>query len=256
MIILRPNFFDTITTATVTSGTVTVTNMIDNNIDTQYESSGFNDDLTSTTISIDFTDTQTVSNIVLLNHNLKDYSIYYNSNVANVFSPDLVFTTNSETSQYFSFTTVTTITNITLLMNKTITADEEKKVGQFIINNLFYDFTTDRLPTAKNYDPTIFKKQIKHVMSDGGINLYNIAEKFKSRIKLDFVPTSTQVILKSIYDSNDPVIFIPFETTSSWDADIFEVVWTGNFNIKKFTNNNREIGFTGDIIFEEVPGRS
>lgn len=255
MIFLRQTFFNTTTVASVTSGTATVVNMIDKKASSQFETVGDDSDLTSSTIVLNLSSTETVSNICLLNHNLQDYHIFYMVGAnTTTFSPDIVFSTNSETSQYFSFNTVTT-DNIHLKGNETITADEEKKVGEFIVSNLFYDFETDRLPTAKNYRPEIRKKQVVHKMSDGGINLYNIADKFRARIKLDFVPTSTEIILKSVFDSADPVNFIPFETTSSWNADIYEVNWTGHYNIMQFSDNNRGNGFKGQIMLQESTGR-
>lgn len=255
MIFLHPNIFNTITIASVTTGTSTISNMIDRKTATQFQSSGDNDDTTTTTISLDFFSTQTMSNIALLNHNLQNYSVYYNNTTTNVFSPDITFTTNSATSQYFSFTTVTTITNITLVANETITADEEKKIGEFYTTKLFYDFDSDRLPAAKGYKPQITQKQVRHVMSDGGVQLYNIAQKFKTQIKMDFVPTSTEVVLRSIFDSADHVVFLPFDTTTAWDAQLYPVVWTGPYNFVEFADNNRNIGYKGNINLEEIPGR-
>lgn len=256
MIILKTNFFNTTTAASVTSGTDTVINMIDKKPETQYVTEGFAGDALSTTVSIDFDSTQTVDKIVLKNINLKDFSIYYNNTTTNIFSTDINETTNSATNLYFTFNTVTTITNITMKMNATIIADQEKKVGGFLISKLFYDFESDRLPAAKNYTPRVTRRQVKHEMSDGGITLFNLAEKFKTSLKFSFVPTSTELVLKSIYDDNDPVNFLPFETTSSWDGDIFEVNWTGQFDFLKFSDNNKKIGFSGNMVLEETPGRN
>lgn len=242
--------------ASVTSGSDTIINMIDKIPATQYVTEGFAGDALSTTVSIDFPATQTVDKIVLKNHNLKDFSIYYNNTTTNIFSTDINFSTNSETNHYFTFNTITTITNITLKLNATIIADQEKKIGELIISKLFYDFESDRLPSANNYSSQIVRKQVKHEMSDGGVTLFNLAEKFKANLRFSFVPTSTVLVLKDIYDDNDPVNFISFETTSSWDGDIFEVNWTGQFNFLKFSDNNRDIGFSGNMLLEETPGRN
>lgn len=256
MIILKSNFFNTTTIASVTSGTDTVINMIDKVPATQYVTEGFAGDTLSTTVSIDFPSTQTVDKIVLKNHNLKDFSIYYNNTTTNVFSTDINFSTNSEINHYFTFDTITTITNITLKLNATIIADQEKKIGELVISKLFYDFEADRLPSAKNYTPQIVRKQVRHEMSDGGVTLFNLAEKFKTTLRFEFVPTSTELVFKAIYDDNDPVNFISFETTSSWDGDLFEVNWTGQFNFLKFSANNKNIGFKGIMTLEETPGRN
>lgn len=255
MLFLRSNFFNTTTQATVDSNTSTVSDMIDGNESTQYISSGYNSDTLSTTITVTFDTTQTVSNIILLNHNMKKFLLYYNNTTTNLFSPSLLYLTNSETSHFFSVATVTNITSINLKIDTTITPNQEKQLGEFIITNLLYDFSTDRLPTAKNYRPELQKKQVVHKMSDGGIHLYNIADKFKARIRLDFVPTSTEITLKSIYDLNDSFLFVPFETTSAWDAQVYDVNWVKTYNFLRFTDNNKNLGYRGEIRLAETTGR-
>jgi streptogramin lyase len=161
---------------------------------------------------------------------------------------------NAQTSNYFSFDTITT-KRIRLTANKTITANEEKKVGEFIISKLLYDFKTDRLPPAKAYKPDLIRKQIVHKMSDGGIALYNIAEKFKAQLGFTFLPTTSANTLKTIYESKDPFYFIPWETVTSWDGDIFECNWMRGYGLMGFSDNDLGNGYKGKILIQETPGR-
>lgn len=249
MIFSRQTYFNTTTIVFVDSGTATVANLIDRKASTQYETIGFDDDLTTAAIILSFDATQSISNIILLNHNVADLAITYDTNTALT-----TISSNLDASLYISFPTITT-DKINLFLAGTIIADEEKKIGEFIVSDLLYDFATDRLPAADNYNPEINKRQAVQRMSDGGVTLYNIAEKFKTKIGLDFVPTATEISLKSVFDNVLPVNFIPFETTSSWNGDIYEVNWTGKYNFLKFSDNLRGNGFTGEITLEETPGR-
>lgn len=249
MIFLKQTYFNTTTISSITSGTGTVGNLIDKRPSTQYETVGFSGDLTTASIVLNFAVTQTISNIIILNHNLEDMVITYDTATA----LDTI-SGNSDTSLYLTFATITT-DRLTFFLAGTIVSDEEKKVGEIIISELLYDFATDRLPTANNYNPEINKKQVVQRMSDGGVNIYSIAEKFRTSLKFDFVPTSTEISFKSVYDSSNPINFVPFETSSSWDAAIYEVVWTGKYDFLKFSDNLRGNGFTGSIILEETPGR-
>jgi len=256
MLFLNQNYILTTTMITISAGaggTITAENLFDNRKSTQFGSQGNNDDLTSTTITIELGETLTVSNVILLNHNLKDFSCTYDT-AGTAFNPPISETTNSQTSNYYSVATVAT-TRINLIANKTNPANQEKKIGEFIISKLLYDFTSDRLPPAKAYKPDIFRKQVVHKMSDGGITLYNISEKFKAQFGFTFLPISSATILKSIYNSKEPFYFAPWETTTAWDGDIFECNWMGGYGLMEWSDNNIRNGYKGKITIQETSGR-
>lgn len=252
MILLRQNFFNTTTQATTSNGTSTVLRLFDNSGDTQWISENAGTDATSTTLTVIFTDTQTVSNLVVMGTNLKDFSIYYNT----VTSTNLWVseTTNSATNLYYAVTTNTAIEKVIVSGNATQTSNEEKKIGELVITNLLYDFTSDRLPSAKGYKPKLDKMQFVHKMSDGGTVLYNLNNNFNANIQMDFVPTSTVDTLKTVYDLGTPFIFVPHETTSSWDAAMYETVWVDDFEFLRFSNNAKANGFSGAIKLRQTPG--
>ena len=253
MIILRQTFFNTTTQATTSNGTATVSSIFDRNRNTTWQSDNAGTDSTAATFRVVFEATQTVSQIVLLGINLKNFSVHPNTTTSN-FTPSISETTNSATSLYYAVGTNTTVKELVVTMNTTQTVSQEKEIGELIVSNLLYDFNSDRLPSAKGYKPTVFKKQIAHQMSDGGIILYNITNKFRANVNMDFVPTSTVNTLKTIYDLNTPYIFIPFETSTSWNGDIAEAVWPGEFDFVQFTDNDRGNGYTGSIEIRQTPG--
>lgn len=253
MIILNKNYIDSTASLTTSAGTSTAVNIYDRNKLTQYIS----ENTTSTAITMRYAlaATQTVDKIILLNHNLKNFNIYPNTTTAN-FSPAIATTTNAATDLYFSFATLTTIKEIIITVNSTTVSGDEKKIGELIISKLIYNFANDRFPTSENYKPRIMRKQIIHEMADGGVKIYNVANKFAAEIGLSFVPTTTEITLKSIYTTADPIIFIPFETTTSWNGDIAECVWVGDYSFMEFSDNNRGIGYRGTISLRQTSGGS
>ena len=252
MIILRPNFLNTTTMVSTTNGTVTAANLFDQQPARKWTTDNADTDATTATLEIHFGETLTVSQIILKNINVKDFTIHYNA----VTSTSLwsTFTTNSATNLYIEPGTTTGVESVHLTLNSTISANSQKTIGDLYISNLLYDFTDDRLPNAKSYKPFIFKKQIKHTMSDGGTILYNIRDKYHASIKMGFVPTSTVDTLRTIYDLDTAFLFVPFQTTSGWDGDIAEVVWPGNFDFMQFSDNNLGNGFQGRVQLMQTPG--
>lgn len=253
MIFIRQNFYTTATMFTSSNGTSSAANLFDTNRATQYVTENAGSDVTTATFTIAFASTQTVSQVLLLNHNLNQFRVFYNGVTANSWANE---TTNSATSNYYAVTTATAVTSVTLQMDQTIAANSEKTVGEFIISNLLYDFSTNRLPTYKEYQPKIAKQQFVHQMSDGGTSIFNLRNKFSADLELDFAPTATVASLKTIYDLADPVIFVPAETSASWDGEAAEVVWTGPFTFLELSHNNRGNGFSGKLTLRQTPGGS
>ena len=228
---LYSNYFNTITLCTVNNGTDTVLYMIDRDQSQQFASSGDNSDATTTTIQLDFADTQTVDRIILENINFKGFKIYYNSNTANLFSLTGSLTgtsewaSNSETSLCLICNTVTNISSIFIEATLTMIGNEEKKCGQFWTTRRYFDFVDN--PSADNYEAKFYAKQFVHEMSDGGFAVYNIAKRFQSDIKREFVEETEHDTLKDLFEENSEFVFVPFQTGTSWDKRVYEVNWVG-----------------------------
>ncbi|MDI6756446.1 MAG: hypothetical protein QME32_00320 [Endomicrobiia bacterium] len=250
---MRQNFINTTSQATTSNGTSTLANLFDKDKVSQWSSENAGTDATTATLRIIFGSTMTVSQVIMANHNLKNFKIRPNTTTSD-FTPSISMTTNSATSNYWAVNTLTTVKEVVVSANTTITADNEKSIGELIISNLLYSFATDRLPAAENYTPRIDKKQIVHEMSDGGINLYNISSKFRADIDFDFVPTSTVESLRTIYNLNTPFVFIPFETATSWNGSWAECIWPGAFEFEEFTDNTLGNGYTGSIKLRQTAG--
>jgi hypothetical protein len=258
--LLKPNYVDTSTSIVVQSNTVTAEYIMNPDTSFQYVSSGYNNDLTTTTLRINFGSTLTVSRIALSGINLKDFLIYYNGVTANTFSLTTTgatttsdFSSNSETSLYLRCTPVA-CTSVSIDMKKTTTANQEKAIGYLVLSQERIDLSTTRLPTAKNYTPMLETRQVVHKLSDGNTRIQIIDDKWKVDIKLDYVSRSVRDALLAIYKLHESHIFVPFGTTTSWDKVIFPCVWDSPFDFYKFSDNAPDVGFDGKIkLLETTP---
>lgn len=244
---LRRNLYETTTSVIVNSNTDGAQYLFDNSPDLDYTSVGYGTDGTSAVISIQLPSNTVISNILIQNHNLKTFSVYYNSATANSLHST---TTNSQTSTYLSFASVT-VNSIDIQMRSTISPSQEKSVGELVVSYRTLQF--DRNPNFKDYDPIINRKQIVHEMPDGGKVAYNVKDKFRAKLKVRFANDSFRNSLYSVYRDAQPLVFVPFPTTGSWDGLAPEVIWTGRFDFT-YANNVKAAGWDGSIMLEETPG--
>jgi hypothetical protein len=244
---LTENRLNTTTQLKVDSNTVTAEFLFDRNIGMGYTSNGYSG-VTATTISIEFVSPVVLSHVLLQNHNMKSFRVFYDSATANSL---LVNTTNSATSTYLAFASVT-VSSLQVQMNEAITAGQEKRIGELVAAERQVQF--ERNPSVRKWKPTIFRKQIEHEMPDGGTVLFNIKDKYRANLSWEFVTTSFRDDLYDVYATADPLYFIPFPTATSWDGSAHEAAWVGDFDFKHATNDKTQ-GFSGSILLKETPGR-
>ena len=237
----------TMVTTTAASGSGTAQYAFDRNTSLGYTSVGYNS-TTATVFSVVFATPTVLSHLLIQSHNLKQFRAYYNSVTANsLFTAE---TTNSATSSYYSFASVT-VNSIDLQMDDTIAGSVEKTFGELILSNRQLAFTVN--PSVKNWKPTIFRKQIVHDMPDGGAKVYNIRDKFRASLEFDFITQAFHDSLKTQHSNALPLYFVPFPTTSAWDGAAYETVWIGDFNFKHADNSKTE-GFDGSINLRQTAG--
>lgn len=241
---LTANLLNTTTQAKVDSNTDTVEFLFDGNLKIGYSTEGYSSN-TSTILSIEFDSPTIISHVLMQVHNLKDFRVFYDSVTANSLD---VTSSNSATSSYISFSSVT-VSSIQIQMDQAMTADTEKEINELVIAERQTQF--ERNPNIKNYKPIIDRTQVRHVMPDGGITLFNVRDKFKTKLKWEFITQSFHDTLKDIYDDGDALVFVPFPTTTAWDGNGYEVVWSKDFDFKHSTNDKQQ-GFGGNIILEQT----
>src|SRR3990167_1436539 len=207
MELLKANYINTTTAIVVGSNTDSAKYIIEPDPLFQYVSSGFNNDSTTATLRINFSETLTVSRIGLVGINLKAFDLYYNGATASTFALTTTAATtastwasNSETALYLHCTAVD-CTSVTLDMKSTQLADNEKAIGYLVISTPRVDFS--RIPSAKNYTPIIDTKEVVHQLSDGNTRLQVISDRWRANIKLVYISEAFRNTLRTIYNLHE-----------------------------------------------------
>jgi hypothetical protein len=247
---LTQNYLNTTTMLVLNSNTDGAQYLFDRNKTVSYTTSGYNS-TTASTVSIQLTNTTSgvvLSNVIIQNHNLRSFRVFYNSVTANSL---LVSTTNSATSTYISFASIT-VSSIQLQMDNTIAGSVEKSVGEFIVANR--KLTFERNPSINDFKPVIDRKQVLHEMPDGGVVTYNIKNKYRATLAWDFITSAFYNQLLSVYEEAQPLYFLPEPTATGWNGSVNEVLWVGDFDFN-YSTNDKVQGYGGKISLRETPSR-
>lgn len=93
-------------------------------------------DASNTTLTCDFSNLQTLTDIILVNHNFKSFTVkYWDGSTYQDFSPAVNETTNVDSTSRFSFATIDT-TKIQVRITGTQIANSEKRLTQLIATEL------------------------------------------------------------------------------------------------------------------------
>lgn len=258
MELLYANYVNTTTQIGLQSNTILASNIINPERQLQYFSDGYDNDLTTTSITISFNATTAISRVALLEHNLKDFQIFYNGATANYLSltaggntGTANWSANSLTSNYLQLAATINVTSLTFDLRKTIVANNEKAIGHIIVSEVALSF--GRLPNASGYTPNITPKQVVHTMSDGGIKINTLKEKWSVKLSYQNIDETNRDLLKGAYDLHKEFIFVPFGTATGWDKIAFPCVWLGAFGFYKYSSDVGSAGgYTGSIDLKEV----
>lgn len=253
---LEKNYLQTSTSLVLNSNTLLSANLFIKDPTFQYVSSGFNNDLTTTTVTINFDSTLAVSRIALQETNAKEFNIYYNGLTANSFSFTTTSATstsqwvsNSETSMYLRANSVN-CTSLTFDFKSTQIANNEKAIGYIYVGDTKVVFP--RIPTSKNYKPLKRPKEVLHKLSDGGSRIHIIDKKYSTKIKFKYITETFRNNLETVWDEKDSFWFTAFGTSTGWDKIFFEVVWRGDFDFYQYSEDSKTANFSGTITLDEV----
>jgi hypothetical protein len=242
---LKENKLNTTTQVVVPAlNTGTIAFAFDRNTKLPFTSSGYNSD-TSLAYSIEFATPTVLSHVLIQNHNLKNFRVFYNSLTANSLG---IVSGNSATSTYLSFSSVT-VSSITLQMDQAMSS-VDKSFGELVVTERIVQF--ERNPSARDFDPVSMRKKVVHDMPDGGRIQYIIRDKFKATLKWKFISETFKTQLQSLYEDAVPFYFVPFPTTTTWDGRAYDVLWDNDFDFAH-DDNSKTAGFGGSIKLWETP---
>lgn len=244
---LTANAVNTTTQLTMqAANTGTAAYIFDRNINLGFTSVNYNS-TTASVISITFSPAVVLSHLMIQNHNLKDFRVYWNSVTANSI---IATTTNSATSTYVSFAS-TTVTVVDIQMNNTITGSSEKSFGELVLGERRLQFA--RNPSAQDWHPVIRRKQIVHEMPNGGVKVYNIRDNYQARLKWSFISDAFRNSLYTEYVNGNPLYFVPYPTTTGWAGEAYETAIIGDFDFT-YGENSKTQGWNGDIMLRQTAG--
>lgn len=252
---IKENYVSTITSITYATGTLTVANLINPDYTFQWLSDGFNDDSLPTELVFSFDETMTVSRIMIKEHNLKQFRLYYNGVTANAFAMTTtamtttsIFNANTDTAHYFTVDPVD-CTSVTLQMDKTSVANSEKALGYIYISDSLLTFS--RIPNHQGWKPKVKQNNVMHKLSDGSFRNHKINKKFSAQIKLSNITKAFRDNLETIYDRLTPYAFCAFETSTAWDEMFYGCIWSGDFDFYQLGDTAIDAGYDGIIRIAE-----
>ena len=123
-------------------------------------------------------------------------------------------------------------------------------IGDIYVLELQHEFTDN--PAVGDYKPKFDRTEYTHTMSDGGTATYVIQDNFQTEIKLKYVSASDRNALKTIYQTQEPIVFTPFPTGTGWDGEIYEVNWVEDFDLS-YTDNYTGNGYNIKMKLKETP---
>lgn len=159
-------------------------------------------DAANTTLEIDFVDIREFDSILILGHNLKAFTLqYWTGSIWTDFSTPINETTNIDTSNYYSFTKVFS-SKLKLVITGTQVANDDKLIRQFIVTELYGEFTVE--PRVR---PIVDRDRVSTKYLSGKTNVSKAIGGFVCEIKLDSVSNENDLALvELIFDSYEGVL--------------------------------------------------
>lgn len=201
----------------------------DRDRDSQWVSDGADDDAFFVTFDVLFRDGETevdrtFDRVILVNHNLKDVSIYY-------WDGSDWQLLHSETNMASGHTIIevneTTSARIRIEMSTTQDADEEKAVGEFIVCASVIDGGTD----LDNYKVSLNQKAVEVELADGSVHrtVFNTSLtrtcKYTMNARLSYLTKAQLEELRSLKEAGAAFLWQPEATERP--EEIYLVTWNG-----------------------------
>jgi hypothetical protein len=157
-------------------------------------------DANNTTLTIDLTEDRVITDILLLKHNFKSFTVkYWNGSTYVAFSPAIAPTTNTSASNYYEVTQVET-SKIQITILGTQTPNEDKYLYQFI--------ATEKLGQLNGWPviqgPTHSRNRIKNKTLSGKMNIVENVGGFSCALTVAFLKDSSDLdVIETLYAANE-----------------------------------------------------
>ena len=226
-IIYTKNYVNEDDTFSVSHGSSSFANAYDRDVDSQWESVGANSDLTDVTIDITFYQgsvavERTIDRMILLNHNLKSYDLYYWDGAT--FQSWLSASAQTGDNHIKTLTSHTT-SIARLVIHTTQTSNAEKAIGELVLCEEQLALAQDMAQYEVIYDQNTrdvvagdgtFQRKIKKFSE-------NRYQKYAAAMAFNNLSESNLENLLAIKDTGQPFLWQP-ESTARPD-ELYYVDW-------------------------------
>lgn len=236
----------------VSSGPTAIANIYDRDVDSKWSSSGANSDLTDVTIDVTFYEgsvavSRTIDRLILLNHNIKAYDVYYWDGSA--FQSWLAVSGAAEANSVKTLGSQT-ISKARLVLHTTQAANQEKYIGEMVFCALQLDIGQDLFDYQVEYQQNVRDAR-------GGDGSYqrkvkpwspNRFEKYAARCSFQLIPKATLDSLLGIKKTGQPFLWQP--ESSARPDQLFLVTWLDPIRYR-YVDQYKTAGFEVEFSVQE-----
>ncbi len=252
-IILTKNYINGDDQFTISHGSGAWANVYNRDPDSIWVSSGADDDLTPVQMDITFYEGETaidrvIDRLILVNHNLKDFVIYYWD--GSTYQTWLTVTGEMTTTTVIELSEQTTA-KVRIVATATQTVDAEKSIAEAILCKETLDIGLD----MQNYDVLYREKAKSLMMGDGSLQRIQVywsphrTAKYEAKVRFHMLTEAQRDSLIAIKERGLPFLWYP-ESETIPDG-IFYVHWTNPLKWK-YSSSYKAAGFDLDMDLKEV----
>lgn len=252
-IMFTKNYINADDSFTVFSGASSWANAYNRDPDSLWQSSGAGTDGTGVQIDITFYEgstaiNRTIDRLILLNHNLKNFTIYYWD--GSTYQTWLAVTGESRTSAVYELDS-RTVAKARIISTDTQTVNQEKAIGEAILCAELLDIGTD----MQSYDVQYREKSKTLMMGDGSMQRILVywsphrTGKYEAKVKFNMISKAVRDALIAIKEAGLPFLWYPES-----EADVvrlFYVHWSNTLKWK-YSSQYKDAGFDMDMDLKEV----
>ncbi len=155
-------------------------------------------DASLTTLTIDMVDARAITDIILIKHNFKNFTVkYWDGATYQPFSPAISETTNTAASNSYEVTQVST-SKIQITVNGTMVVDDDKYLFQFIASKRIGQLAG--WPVIKN--PLLERNKKSTKMLSGKLNIAENIGKFSCELTVkEWTSSADLTIVEALFNS-------------------------------------------------------
>ena len=192
--------------------------------------------------------------IGLQNHNLKAFTIKYNT--SSDFSPAISVSGNTTETSHFWLVTEQAFNTLDISITDTIAAGETRKIGQLYVSEELYTIP-DSMAGNLNLPAPLQKNSIIE-LSDGTVNNVYVRSILNWNLAMLNVSAAERLNIKDIFDYHrrSPFFFIPRPATpsDSWDGIGEHMIWANAPDFERFTEDHAVSGYDVNIQLLQAGG--